>query len=165
MTNETLGEQLLGVSNLIEAQNKSIELQFKGINERLDKINGRVGKNEDKVNDIILSNAVNIGIYKENEIKHVINCPRIPEIKALNDKFEAAESKLADVHFFIRHPKLLIVLLSILVVVSIGTFLGSNTMRYLRSLPGQPTDQQYIPTKPNNNQSNLTYYVNDKNFD
>jgi hypothetical protein len=50
MANDSLHEGIMGLKSLMETQ-------FKGINERLDKINGRVGKNEDKVNDILIDRA------------------------------------------------------------------------------------------------------------
>lgn len=136
MTNEALGEQLNGLVKLIEAQNKSVELQFKGVNDRLDKINGRIGKNEDKVNDIILQNATNVGIYKEDQAGHYGKCPNTKKIQEVAEKVEEYEKKrlveYQDLNFFLRHPKVFVGILVVLVVLTIGSlYQGHLTMTEL----------------------------------
>ena len=161
MTNEALGEQIKGLVSLIEAQNKTNEVQFEGINSRLDKINGRIGKNEDKVNEIILNNATQLGIYKEDSIKHYINCPRSVEIKELSDRFNKYEkdqaSQYADLNFFIRHPRVFVGILVVLVILTLGSlYQGYLTTKELRNKTF--TSEQPI-AQHSAEQSKLTYYV------
>jgi hypothetical protein len=114
MTNETLHSELLGIKNLVETQ-------FDGINQRLDKINGRVGKNEDKVNDILIERARYTEEQKNTVNLHYINCPNNKKLDEINTKFE-------DVSFFVRHPKLFIGGMVVIIILTLMTFFDSNKM-------------------------------------
>jgi len=112
MTNESLREEILGLKTLIE-------IQFKGINERLDKINGRVGKNEDKVNDMLIERARYTEEQKNIVNLHYINCPNSKKLDEINTKYE-------DVSFFVRHPNLFVGGMVVVVVITLLTFFESN---------------------------------------
>lgn len=130
MTNDSLHEEIVGLKNLMETQ-------FKGINDRLDKINGRVGKNEDKVNDILIERARYVEEQKNVLATHCATCPN-------NQKIEDIKTNFQDVSFFIRHPNLFIGGLAIVVILSIMTLLENN--KKFQSLM-HPTSVQIEQTK------------------
>lgn len=111
MTNDSLHSEILGIKNLMETQ-------FKGINERLDKINGRVGKNEDKVNDMLIERARYVEEQKNFVKDQMENNKKIDEISTT---FE-------DVAFFARHPKLFIGGMAVIIILTVMTFFENNKM-------------------------------------
>lgn len=112
MTNDTIHSELMGLKTLMETQ-------FTAINERLDKINGRVGKNEDKVNDILIERARYVEEQKGIVNLHYLNCPNNKKIEEINTKYE-------DVTFFVKHPNLFVGGMVVVVIFTLLTFFESN---------------------------------------
>lgn len=72
-----LGEQIKGLTTLINAQ-------FMEVHERLDKINGTVGKHDDQINEALVERAKNREEQKSMIPNHIINCPNKDLINSLN---------------------------------------------------------------------------------
>jgi len=92
---QLLQEQIKGVSSLMLSQ-------FTGINQRLDKINGTVQKHDEAITQALVERATNrqkqedyfteivdiekrVSIVEEKEGQHILVCPNIPKIRALED--------------------------------------------------------------------------------
>lgn len=129
MTNESLHSEIIGLKNLMETQ-------FKGINERLDKINGRVGKNEDKVNDMLIERARYMEEQKNTTALHYLNCPN-------NEKIEEIRTNFQDVEFFTRHPKLFIGGMTVIIILTIMTFFENN--KTIQKIINPPKTEQHEP--------------------
>lgn len=126
MTNETLHSELVGLKTLMETQ-------FTGINERLDKINGRVGKNEDKVNEILIERARYSEEQKNIHSQYYRTCPNSKKIEEINTKYE-------DVSFFVRHPNLFVGGMAVVVIITLLTFFESN--KTVQGLINPPKTEQ-----------------------
>lgn len=114
MTNETLGEQ-------IKALHELVSTQFTGINGRLDKINGKVQKHDDNIHDLQMLIEKNTGIYKEDKANHVVNCPQ-------TKRLEKIEETVADLRFIFKYPKIFIAGIVILVVISLTNLYKNQEM-------------------------------------
>lgn len=55
--------------------------QFKGINDRLDKLNGKVFVHDQKISEL-----------EKTELAHILNCPISPKLRALEDEMLTQKS-------------------------------------------------------------------------
>lgn len=62
-----------------------VNAQFKSTHERLDKINGRVGKSEDEIRAILIQREKDVANQNLNNANHTLNCPVMPKIRVLED--------------------------------------------------------------------------------
>ena len=107
-----------------------LELQFKTIHDTLDRIenqtrltNGRVTDTE-KVVEVLekkVDKAVSWGKHVMDT--RVTNCPNLKRFEVLEDAMEKLNVKLQDAMFFIRHPKVFIGAIVVLVLAAIATII------------------------------------------
>jgi hypothetical protein len=86
----------------LTAQTTLINAQFTGVNERLDKINGKVGKHDEQINEALTERAKNrqeqkdnfhkldevikkVDELKEIESHHITTCPQADKVRELQD--------------------------------------------------------------------------------
>jgi len=127
-----LSEQLKGLTTLINAQ-------FQEVHERLDKINGKVALHDVQITEALIERARNREEQKNIIPTHILSCPLNGKLSALEDsvselegcgnKIKTIEKSLEDVNFFLRHPKLFIGMLVVLVLISLATFLENSPLR------------------------------------
>ncbi len=86
----------------------------KNILEQTKKTNGRVNKLEDKVE-----------VLQSANIRHIMNCPRLPEIKKLDDKISELDESLLEFKMIKKNPKLFIAILSVSILIFIGSVIYS----------------------------------------
>jgi len=107
-----------------------LELQFKTIHETLDRIekqtlmtNGRVNEVEEEL--ARLDRKVNDAIQHGNHVidTRTTNCPNIPRFEKLEASMDKLHEQLQDAMFFVRHPKLFIGAIVIVVIASILTII------------------------------------------
>jgi hypothetical protein len=110
-----LSEQISGLTKLTNAQ-------FMNVNERLDKINGAVAKHEQQIGEALIERAANREAQKHVIEAHLLTCPQATKIDGL-------EKKLEDVSFFIRHPKLFIAGIVLIIILSLATFIENNPLK------------------------------------
>lgn len=107
-----------------------LELQFKTMHETLERIekqtiltNGRVTETEKCIDTLEkkVDDAVNYGRHVIDT--RVTNCPHIKRFEKLEGKMEALKTQLQDAMFFIRHPKLFVGAIVVLVLAAIATII------------------------------------------
>ena len=86
----------------------------KNILEQTKKTNGRVNKLEDKVE-----------VLQSADIRHIINCPRLQEIKKIDDKILELDESLLEFKMIKKNPKLFIAILSVSILIFIGSVIYS----------------------------------------
>ena len=123
MTNEErelLEEKFKGVHLTIQSEmnilngrmsNQDTKLDF--IKEQTLKTNSRVTHLEEKVEGV--QNVATM---------HVTNCPNTKVLSDLNTEFQ-------DARFYLKHPKLFIGGILVLIILTLGTFLESNPLKSL----------------------------------
>lgn len=129
---QLLQEQIKGLTTLVNAQ-------FQGTHDRLDKINGKVAKHEEQITEALIERAKNREEQKHIVEGHVLNCPQASKIEKL-------EKNLEDVNFFIRHPKLFIAGMAVIIILLLGTFLENDPLKVFRK--EEPKIEQIV-TPPN----------------
>jgi len=100
-----------------------LELQFKTIHDTLERIEDQTRLTNGRVNELEkeLDQAVEWG---RNVVDtRVTNCPNIKRFEKLEAQMETLHIKLEDAMFFIRHPKLFIGTLVVLVLAAIATII------------------------------------------
>ena len=92
---QLLQEQIKGVTTLMNAQ-------FLGVNDRLDKINGKVQKHDEAIQQALIERSSNrqkqedyfreiedlddrVSNIEQTSANHLILCPNMPKIRALED--------------------------------------------------------------------------------
>lgn len=113
-----LQEQIKGLTTLVNAQ-------FMATHERLDKINGHVGEHEEKIQEALIERARN----RQEQKQHV---ETLCECK---EKLGRIEKSMEDLGFFIRHPKLFIAGLVVIIALSLGSFLTNNPLKVFDKSP------------------------------
>jgi tetrahydromethanopterin S-methyltransferase subunit G len=124
-----VSEQIKGLTTLINAQ-------FMEVHSRLDKINGKVGKHDEQIQEALIERAKNREEQKNMIPVHINSCPNLSEIRGcrikienVEERFEQLEQKLEDGLFILKYPKLFIAGLAIIVILTIGTFLSNNPLK------------------------------------
>lgn len=112
-------------------ERRYLDERFKGVKEQLDRIeehvkltNGRVSKLEDQ----------------KLEIQHYIDthpgtCPNLDKIKKTEERISDLEKKLEDAFFFLRHPKLFVAGFTVVIILSLATFLSNNPLKIFYKEP------------------------------
>ena len=105
-----------------------LDLQFKTIHDTLDRIekqtmrtNGRVTEAEGEIDE--LEEKVDKAIEYANHVidTRVTNCPNISRFEKLEHKMEQLKTQLEDAMFFIRHPKVFVGAIVVLVLAALAT--------------------------------------------
>lgn len=117
--NARLSEQIIGLSNMMNAQ-------FKEVHTRLDKINGKVGKHEEQITEALIERA---GNRQEQKKYNETLCENKTKLGKIEEKIEKIDNDFSDVSFFIRHPKLFFAGISIIVILTLATFLTNNPLK------------------------------------
>jgi len=93
-----------------------IEKQTKETNGRVTELEGELGRADKRIND-----AVAWGRHVVDT--RVTNCPNIKRFEKLENAMEGLHKKLEDAMFFIRHPKVFIGAIVVLVLAAIATII------------------------------------------
>lgn len=120
---QLLQEQLKGMTTLMNSQ-------FLGVNERLDKINGKVAHHEEQINEALVERARNREEQKHVIEGHILNCPQ-------SAKLEKITKDLEDVNFLMKHPKLFISGLVFIIILTLATFLENNPFGIFQKEPAK----------------------------
>lgn len=108
---ELFEEKFKGVHIKIDSEFQVVNNRLAAIEEQVRKTNGRTTELEK------LTNLHSIGINTQQ-----INCPNTKKIAEM-------ETNMQDVNFFIRHPKLFIAGMVIVVILTLATFINNNPLR------------------------------------
>lgn len=119
---ELLDEKFKGLAVLVNAQFHNVQDKLNKIHEETIKSNSRIGKLEDfkESTMIVLASRVTpemLNRYQE-KFDERVECVR----KDVEDKFK-------DLGFFLRHPKLFIGGLVVIILLTLATFLESNPLK------------------------------------
>ena len=130
MSNEVTLKELL--ISKIDSLDQKIDYNHEHLNHKIDefnqheneisknilqqtlKTNGRVTKLEEKVE-----------VLQTADIRHSINCPRLLEIKKLDDKINQIDDSLLEFKMIKKNPKLFIAILAFSIIVFIGSIVYS----------------------------------------
>jgi hypothetical protein len=126
----------------------SISTQFGAVNDRLDKVNGRIGKTEDEIKQIIMEKErmkekqenglkqiddlwIKVEALTDSDNKHFLKCPVVPMLTPLSEKIR----KLEDANLLIITRSGLIksalATLALFVTISVGLMkLGESHTEY-----------------------------------
>ena len=107
-----------------------LEFQFKTLHDTLDRIERQTIKTNGRVTEVEVE-VDNLETKVDEEISyanHVIdtrttNCPNISRFEKLEAKMEALKTQLEDAMFFIRHPKVFVGAIVVLVIAAIATII------------------------------------------
>lgn len=116
-SNETIIEKINGLDTLIKSK-------FEETHSRLDKINGRVNKHEEIINEALVERSKNREEQRQSLCK----------IDKIEEKIESIENEFEDLGFFIRNPKLFIAILVVIVLLTLATFLNNNPFKAFRNV-------------------------------
>ncbi len=101
------------IENLHENIKEHFEFQnttLKRIEEQTLKTNGKVLKLEEKVE-----------VLKDADTRHTLNCPRIPEVKKLEENIKQLDDTLLELKLIRKNPKMFIAILSVCIIMFIGS--------------------------------------------
>lgn len=102
-------EKLNGMTTLMNSQ-------FEAVHERLDKINGKVGKHEEQIQEVLIERAEN----RESQRQYA---------KILNDNCQEVSKmkhSLQEYNMIMKYPKLFIGTLFIVLIMTLATFIEKN---------------------------------------
>jgi len=102
-------EKLNGMTTLINSQ-------FEAVHERLDKINGKVAKHEEQINQALIERAENR--EKQRQYAKIIeaNCQEVTRMK----------NSLQEYNMIMKYPKIFIGTLLIVLIMTLATFVEKN---------------------------------------
>jgi len=124
---ELMEEKFKGLTSLMDTK-------FENVNEKLDEICGHVQKTNGRVTKLeeykeYTQQVISTRVIQEMLMK--VDCKIDTIQKEINNKLEDIQKdinkKLEDVSFFTRHPKLTLAGIIILIVLTIGTFINSDS--------------------------------------
>jgi hypothetical protein len=109
-------EKFKGLTTLMNAQ-------FTNVHERLDKIETQTTKTNGRVTEL-----------EKKELVHIIECPQTPKIEQIN-------KDLNDYRFIIKHPKLIVAGIVMLILLTAATLFSSSLNRAIlhKDLPQTET--------------------------
>lgn len=121
---ELIEEKFKGLASLINARFENVEDRLDEIKTHVERTNGRVTELE----------------KKEREYAHIvdtrhINCPNLNLMNSCHDKIEKMDEKLQDLNFFLRHPKLFIAGMTVIILLTLVTFLNNNPLKAFQKEP------------------------------
>ena len=132
---KVLSEQIRGLTTLINAQ-------FLEVHERLDKINGKVAKHDEQITEALIERARNRQEQKAIIPEHILTCPVSRDIIDFKKDFSAFKKTLEDLNFFVRHPKLFIGTLVVIVILTLATFLENSPLKIFSKYTTPTTIEQ-----------------------
>ena len=102
-------EKLNGMTTLINSQ-------FEAVHERLDKINGKVGKHEEQIQEALIERSSNR--EKQRQYAKIIedNCQEVTRMK----------NSLQEYNMIMKYPKIFIGTLLIVLIMTLATFVEKN---------------------------------------
>lgn len=102
-------EKLNGMTTLMNSQ-------FEAVHERLDKINGKVAKHEEQINQALIERAENR--EKQRQYNKIINdnCQEVTRMK----------NSLQEYNMIMKYPKIFIGTLLIVLIMTLATFVEKN---------------------------------------
>ena len=102
-------EKLNGMTTLMNSQ-------FEAVHERLDKINGKVGKHEEQIQEVLIERAENR--EKQHQYNKIIenNCQEVTRMK----------NSLQEYNMIMKYPKIFIGTLLIVLIMTLATFVEKN---------------------------------------
>jgi len=117
-------EKFNGLISLMNAR-------FENVDDKLDEINNHVQVTNGRVTELE---------KKEREYAHIIdtrhiNCPNLGLMNSYQDKINKMEEKFQDLNFFLRHPKIFIAGMTIVIVLTLATFLNDNPLKVFQKEP------------------------------
>ena len=121
-------EKLNGMTTLINSQ-------FEAVHERLDKINGKVAKHEEQIQEVLIERAENR--EKQRQYNKIIenNCQEVTRMK----------NSLQEYNMIMKYPKIFIGTLLIVLIMTLATFVEKNDT--LKGLFQKPKIEQ-VKTNP-----------------
>jgi len=121
-------EKLNGMTTLINSQ-------FEAVHERLDKINGKVAKHEEQIQEVLIERAENR--EKQRQYNKIIenNCQEVTRMK----------NSLQEYNMIMKYPKIFIGTLLIVLIMTLATFVEKNDT--LKGLFQKPKIEQ-VKTVP-----------------
>lgn len=129
---EYLEERFKGLTTLINARFESVDDKLDEVHDEAKRTNSRVTKLEEFKDEA--------KVYMNTRIT---DCPHLGEINKLHDKHEGLLDSLKDINFFVRHPKLFIGTLVVIVILTLAVFLENNPLQHLRDLVS-PTQTEQV---------------------
>lgn len=106
---QLLQEQIKSLTSLVNAQ-------FEGTHERLDKINGKVAKHDEQIQEALIERAKNREEQKQVKESAQENCARISVV----------EKSLQEYNMIMKYPKLFVAGFIVVLVLTFLTFIDSN---------------------------------------
>jgi len=102
-------EKLNGMTTLMNSQ-------FEAVHERLDKINGKVAKHEEQIQEVLIERAENR--EKQHQYNKIIenNCQEVTRMK----------NSLQEYNMIMKYPKIFIGTLLIVLIMTLATFVEKN---------------------------------------
>lgn len=102
-------EKLNGMTTLMNSQ-------FEAVHERLDKINGKVAKHEEQIQEVLIERAENR--EKQRQYNKIIenNCQEVTRMK----------NSLQEYNMIMKYPKIFIGTLLIVLIMTLATFVEKN---------------------------------------
>ena len=107
---ELLEEKFTRIEEKIDSNHNLQSEISNNILQQTTRTNGRVNKLEDKIAKL-----------EDEENKHTSNCPRLPDLKELNQKIDAINSDLSEVRIIKKYPKTSIFLLVAVIIYFLGS--------------------------------------------
>ena len=102
-------------AELMNAKFENIEDKIDTLNEKVAKQNGRVTKLEEKQGDMLRPSDIKVGFDKCEE------------------RFEKINKDIDDAKFFLRHPKVFIAGIVILVILTLATYINSDPLKVFKN--------------------------------
>ena len=124
---ELFDEKIKGLSTLINARFTNVDEKLEDIHKEQLRTNGNVKRHEEQINQALVERAQN-----REEQRHYIG-----EICECKNKLIHIENKLEDLNFMMRHPKIFIAGLVLMVILTLGTFISSNPLQVFTPQPTQ----------------------------
>ena len=122
---DLLNEKFLSIHNEIVSGNNLINQKLDTLNETVLRQNSRIGKLE---------------TFKENMNENILPTRITPDkfecvVKEINGKIDKIEKDFSDVSFYLRHPKLFVAGLIVIIALSLGAFLTNNPLKVFDKSP------------------------------
>lgn len=127
-----LEERFNGLNTSLNANFITVHDKFDDISKTLEKIEDHTAKTNGRV-----SNIENWRVHVDEVIKSRGEKSEeiVERIEAVEKKMENLEEKLSDAFFFIRHPKLFVGILVVVVLLTLATFITNNPLKVFDNIP------------------------------
>lgn len=118
-----LEERISGLTTLMNAR-------FESMLDKLDEIDNKIQYINEKIETIEKTNLI---LQHQIDTKH-INCPVRDDLYDCEEKVDNIEEKIQDINFFIRHPKLIVVAVTVITILTLMTFLSNNPLHIFNNI-------------------------------